>query len=302
MRSMVEKQEIRLTENAGNNIIHNMIHTIRGMHVMLDRDLALLYQVETKVLNQAVKRNIERFPETFRFQLSQYEIEELRSQFVTSKGRGGNRYLPYVFTQQGVAMLSAVLKSSVAIDISIKIMNAFVEMRHFISSKASVFNRLDLLELNQLENEQRFKTIFQALEGPNAIPKQGIFFDGQIFDAYKLVSDIIRSAKKSIILIDNYIDDTVLTLFTKRNCNIDLTIFTNNISKQLKLDLEKHNIQYDPIKIYEFDKAHDRFVIIDGEQVYHIGASLKDLSKKWFAFTKLNIDPALILDRIMRKA
>ncbi len=298
---MLEKHKIHLTENVENNVIHTMIHPVRGMQVMLDRDLALLYRVETKVLNQAVKRNIERFPETFRFQLSQCEIEGLRSQIVTSKGRGGSRYLPYAFTEQGVAMLSAVLKSSVAIDISIKIMNAFVEMRHFISRKASVFNRLDLLELNQLENEQRFKYIFQALEDSNALPKQGIFFNGQIFDAYKLVSDIIRSANRSIILIDNYIDDTVLTLFTKRHSNIDLTIFTHNISKQLKLDIEKHNIQYDPIKIYKFDKAHDRFMIIDNEKVYHIGASLKDLGKKWFAFTKLNIDPGVILDRIRRE-
>ena len=298
---MLEKHKIHLTENVENNVIHTMIHPVRGMQVMLDRDLALLYRVETKVLNQAVKRNIERFPETFRFQLSQCEIEGLRSQIVTSKGRGGSRYLPYAFTEQGVAMLSAVLKSSVAIDISIKIMNAFVEMRHFISRKASIFNRLDLLELNQLENEQRFKYIFQALEDSNALPKQGIFFNGQIFDAYKLVSDIIRSANRSIILIDNYIDDTVLTLFTKRHSNIDLTIFTHNISKQLKLDIEKHNIQYDPIKIYKFDKAHDRFMIIDNEKVYHIGASLKDLGKKWFAFTKLNIDPGVILDRIRRE-
>jgi hypothetical protein len=279
--------------------IQSMIFTIRGVQVMLDSDLAKIYGVETKVFNQAVKRNIERFPIEFRFQLTEVENNELvancdrlmnlRSQSVTSKGHGGRRYLPYVFTEQGVSMLSAVLRSETAVKVSIKIINAFVEMRRFIQNNAQVFARLDSVERRQIafesETEKNFEQIFQALEKTEKMPKQGIFFDGQVYDAYAFVCDLIRSAKKSLILIDNYIDDSVLTLLSKRKKGVSAIIHTKSISRQLALDLKKHNQQYPPITIKTFKNAHDRFLIIDKSEVYHFGASLKDLGKRWFAFS-----------------
>ena len=266
--------------------IKPLIYTIRGQQVMLDSDLAEIYEVETKFFNRAVKRNIERFPDTFRFQLTQEEYDSLRSQWVTpipddslrcqigtleKEGRGQHRkYLPYAFTEQGVSMLSAVLRSDTAIKVSIQIINAFVEKRQLA------------LETKTAEN---FEKVFQALEA-SAPPKQGIFYDGQVHDAHVFASDLIRSAKKTLILIDNYVDDTVLTLLTKRKQGVAATIFTKSISKQLDLDLEKHNAQYPPIEIKTFKDAHDRFLILDERDIYHIGASLKDLGKKWFAFSK----------------
>ncbi|MFV0345489.1 MAG: ORF6N domain-containing protein [Bacteroidales bacterium] len=237
--------------------IGKRIFTIRGLQVMLDSDLADLYGVETKVFNQAVTRNIERFPNEFRFQLTNEEWINLRSQIVTSSLHGGRRYAPYVFTEQGVSMLSAVLRSQTAINVSIAIMNAFVEMRKFIATNAALFQRLDNVEKKQIEADKNFDRLFAALESKNHQPKQGIFFNGEVYDAYTLVSDIIRSAHKSLILIDNYIDDTVLTLFTKRADNVRATIYTKNISKQLKLDLEKHNTQYSEIKLKVFMNAHE---------------------------------------------
>ena len=283
--------------------IKSKIHTIRGVQVMLDSDLAFLYNVETKVLNQAIKRNIERFPFGFMFQISKVELENLRSQIVTSnENRGGRRYLPYVFTEQGVAMLSAVLKSQTAIKVSIQIMQAFVDMRHFIKENAQIFQRLDTIEHKQIthkiESDEKFNKIFDAIESKEIVPKKGIFFEGQIFDAYTLISDIIRSAKKSIVLIDNYVDDTVLTQFSKRNKNVPVTIFTKKLSKQLSLDLGKHNAQYPKITINEFNSSHDRFLIIDDKEVYHLGASLKDLGKKWFAFSKFDKEALTILGKL----
>jgi phage regulator Rha-like protein len=270
---------------------------------MLDSDLAELFQVETKVLNQSIKRNIDRFPDYFRFQLTtdefqvlkvrlnQLNLDEnfLRSQIVTSKAeRGGRRYLPFAFTEQGVAMLSSVLRSDVAIQTSIQIMQAFVSMRKFLLNNASVFQRLEQVELNQLKSNERIDKIFSALEKSNTLPTQGVFFDGQIFDAYELMSRIIRSAKKEIILIDNYIDESVLTHLSKRAENVEAIIYTKSISKTIKLDLEKQNSQYPPIQIKELRDSHDRFLIIDRKELYHIGASLKDLGKKWFAFSKMD--------------
>jgi hypothetical protein len=278
--------------------IKNKIYTIRGKQVILDSDLAILYGVETRILNQAVRRNIERFPKDFMFQLKEDEIESLRSQFVTSKTlRGGRRYLPYVFTEQGVAMLSAVLRSEMAIKVSVQIMKAFVEMKKFISTNIDLFYRIETLEKKQIgfqiETEKKFNEIFKALESNK--PKQGIFFDGQIFDSYKFITDLIKLAKKEIILIDNYIDESVLTLFSKIQ-NVKITIYTKNITKQL--ELEKFNSQYEKIEIKEFKKSHDRFLIIDKNEIYHIGASLKDLGKKWFAFSKLEKE---ILEYILKK-
>ena len=283
--------------------IQSRIHTIRSVQVILDEDLALLYGVETKVLNQAIKRNSERFPEEFMFQINNDELSHLKSQIGFSKkdslrsqnvtldsARGKHRkYLPYAFTEQGIAMLSAVLRSETAIKVSIRIINAFVAMRRFIAINAQIFQRLDTLETKQLETDEKIDNVLNAIESKEIQLKQGIFFDGQIFDAYKFVADIIRTAQKSITIIDNYIDDTVLTHLTKRNNCVKVTIFTRTISKQLGLDIKKFNEQYPVIVIKEFKNSHERFIIIDNTTVYHFGASLKDLGKKWFAFSKMDI-------------
>ena len=281
--------------------IQSRIHAIRGVQVMIDEDLALLYGVETKVLNQAVKRNSERFPEEFMFQITDDEFNRLRSQIVTSNQRGGRRYLPYAFTEQGVAMLSAVLRSETAVKVSVQIINAFVAMRRFIASNAQVFQRLDALEIKQLETDTKMDKVLNAIESKEIQPKQGIFFDGQIFDAYQFVSDLIRTAKKSIIIIDNYIDDSVLLLLTKRKKSVTVKIFTKAISKQMALDVKKYNSQYPPVEIKQFKYAHDRFIIIDDKEVFHFGASLKDLGKKWFAFSKLEKDAFRLMERLNGK-
>ena len=292
--------------------IKQKIFTIRGKQVMIDRDLAELYGVPTKVLNQAIKRNIKRFPKDFMFQLDEKEVNAMGSQIATSKNRtlkpkiqqynedfsrsqivtldkikqGQNiKYLPYAFTEQGVAMLSSVLRSQKAIDVNIQIIRAFIEMRKYISKNLELFQRLDKVENKLLTYDKNFEQIFNALED-KTLPTKGIFFDGQVFDAYKFVSELIKSAKETIILIDNYVDETVLTLFEKRNENVKVVIYSN-LTKQLELDLKKFNSQYERIEIKQFNKSHDRFLIIDN-QVYHFGASLKDLGKKWFAFSKMD--------------
>lgn len=269
--------------------IKPMIRVIRGQQVIIDRDLALLYGVETRVLNQAVKRNSERFPDDFMFQLSKEDVEILKSQNVTSSW-GGDRRLPYAFTEHGIAMLSSVLKSQTAVDVNIRIMRAFVSMRRFIATNAQLFQRLETIEYHQLEMKQhqevtdkRIDEVFKRLDA-NIPPIQGIFYDGQVFDAYRFVSDLMRKAKRSIVLIDNYVDDTVLTLLDKRENGVTATIYTQRISSQFQLDVDRHNAQYPLIEIKQFNKAHDRFLLVDDE-VYHIGASIKDLGKKWFGFT-----------------
>ena len=276
--------------------IRNLIYTIRDKQVMLDSDLAGLYQVETKNLNKAVKRNIDRFPASFCFQLTEEEVENLRFQTGTSSlSYGGRRYLPYVFTEQGVAMASAILRSDIAVKVSVEIMEAFVEMRRMLISNASLFHRLDKIELKQLEADQRFEEIFKALESDKLHSEKGIFYNGQVFDAYAFVSDIIRSTKSSIILLDNYVDDTVLTLLGKRSDNVTATIYTKSISNQLRLDVQRYNSQYPRIEVELFSDAHDRFLIIDNVELYHIGASLKDLGKKWFAFSRMDIEVGRML-------
>ncbi|MBN2856869.1 MAG: ORF6N domain-containing protein [Candidatus Delongbacteria bacterium] len=279
------------------NVLKDRIYSMRGFQVMLDRDLAELYGVEVRVLNQAVKRNQERFPDMFCFQLTISEVPELRSQIVISNKaknvlksqkisskKGGRRFQPYVFTEQGVAMLSAVLRSEIAVKISIQIIKAFIEMRKFIQSNAQVFQRLDRVELKQIETDQKFEKVFDALESKDRIPDQGIFFGGQIFDAYKFVSDIFRSAKKSIVIIDNYVDDTVLIHLTKVKKGVAVKIITKSISDQFRLDLKKFGNQYFPIDAKVIKNIQDRFIIIDGSIVYQIGGSLKDLGKKLIAF------------------
>ena len=213
----------------------------------------------------------------------------LRSQFVTLKNLRGrhSKYLPYAFTEQGVAMLSAVLKSKIAVSISIKIIDAFIEMRKFIQANGQIFQRLDRIELKQIENDQKFEKVFDALESKDRIPEQGIFFEGQIFDAYKFVSDLFRSAKESVVIIDNYVDDTVLVHLTKVKKIVKVKILTRSISDQFRLDLKKFGEQYFDIEVSAIKSIHDRFIIIDGQVVYHFGASLKDLGKKLFGFTKM---------------
>lgn len=336
----VESAPLQPLEN-----IENLIQVIRGKQVILDRDLARLYGVETRVLNQAVQRNIERFPADFMFQLSKEEFEnwksqfaisnkdefsrsqivtlnddskDLRSQFATSNvnsinltsqivisnGRGGQRYLPYAFTENGIAMLSSVLRSPIAIATNIQIMRAFTAMRRFIAANAQVFQRLEVIEHTQLslaahqeEADKKFEEIFRRLDDGSVTQKQGIFYDGQIFDAYVFITERVREAKKRIVLIDNYIDETVFTILDKRTQGTKAKVYTKNLTPQLSLDLEKHNAQYAPIEVEPFDRSHDRFLCID-DTVYHIGASLKDLGKKWFAFAKMELTTDELLTKI----
>ena len=264
--------------------IEERIFTIRGKQVMLDRDLAQLYGVETKVLNQAVRRNIERFPGSFMFKLNKEEFEELVTICDRLIPLKHSTVLPFAFTEQGVSMLSAVLRSTTAIQVSIKIMESFVKMRQYITMDSHLFKRMNSFEMRLSDTETQVANIIKTISSINDNPKQGIFFDGQVFDAYAFVAGLVRKAERRIVLIDNYIDDTVLTLLDKRAEGVETVVYTAKISQQLQLDIEKHNAQYPPVEVRIFTKAHDRFLIIDDE-VYLIGASIKDLGKKWFGFT-----------------
>ena len=296
------EKEVSLTSNhATLENIENLILNIRDKQVMLDRDLARLYGVETKVLNQAVKRNIERFPERFMFQITENEKIKVVTNCDHLKDLRFSYQNPYVFTEQGVSMLSAVLKSDIAINTSIMIMDAFVAMRHSISSNQQIINRFENIEHHQLlmierqdKTETQIEKIFKTL-AKYKLPTEGVFCNGQIFDAYAFVTNLIKSANKSLVLIDNYIDESVLLMLSKRKPGVSADIYTFPISDALKLDLQKHNRQYTPINIHKHSTSHDRFLIIDNTEVYHIGASLKDLGKKLFAFSKLNINPNAIL-------
>ena len=276
--------------------IENRIFTIRAVQVMLDYHLAELFIVETKRLNEQVKRNTKRFPLSFMFQLTLSEWDKLQSQIATTEisddlrsqiATAKRRTLPFVFTEQGVAMLSAILNSDTAINVSIQIMDAFVKMRQIVLQNSLINLRLDKIEIKQLDNEQKFEQVFKALESKNTIPNQGVFFDGQVFDAYELASKIIRSAKATIVLIDNYMDESTLTHLSKKIKEVKVLLLTKTVSKQIILDIKKANEQYGNFEIKPFSKSHDRFLIIDHTEVYHLGASLKDLGKKWFAFSKL---------------
>ena len=282
--------------------IRSRIYTIRDVQVILDKDLAVFYGVKPIRLREQVKRNIQRFPADFMFQLTKEEVELMVSQNAIPSKQSLGGSMPYVFTEQGVASISSVLTSERAIAVNIQIMRAFVAMRRFIAANAEVFQRLGAVERKQIEHkveaDQKFEQIFNAIEERSIKPKQGIFFDGQIFDAYQFVSDLIRTARKSIIVIDNYIDDGVLVLLSKANKKVQITILTKTISQQLALDLKKYNEQYPAITIKEFPNSHDRFLIIDGKTVYHFGASLKDLGKKWFAFSKFDKDAFKLLERL----
>jgi len=300
---MIEKDKgLNLLPLLSNDLVVKRIHTIRGIQVMVDSDLAELYCVAVKALNQAVKRNKERFPDDFMFQLTKLEKNELvtNCDYLTNLKFSPNN--PYVFTEQGIATLSGVLKSKRAIEVNIKIMRAFVSMRQFISKNAEIFYRLDSVERKQIEfkvkTDYNFEKVFDAIQSKDIKPEKGIFFDGQIFDAYTFVSDIIRTAQDSIILLDNFIDDSVLTLLSKRNKDVKIIIFTKEVSKQLALDVAKYNSQYYPIEVKEFTLSHDRFLIIDDCKIYHFGASLKDLGKKWFAFSTFEKEAFTLLDKL----
>lgn len=264
--------------------ITDIIYTIRGKQVMLDSDLAALYQVETKYLNRQRSRNADRFPEDFCFQLTKEEYEILRCQIVTSKneeGSGGRRYMPYMFTEQGIAMLSSVLKSDVATKVSVNIMRAFVEMRKFVLSNREMFARLDRVELKQLETDKKLEEVFNYIAS-NTEVKQKIFFDGQIYDAFSFIVDLIGKAQSKLILIDNY---------------VDVLIATAGKGSLTTKDINKFNAQYQSLSVKTTTDFHDRFLIIDDKEGYFIGASIKDAGKKSFAITKME-DGNLVQDLI----
>ena len=316
-----QKNSLIVQDNISNEEIKNLIYTIRGKQVMLDSDVAMLYHYETKKINQAVKRNIDRFPEKFCFQLTEEEFSSLRSQSVTlnkstvqenlknsslksqiatlneNTGRGKHRkYLPYVFTEQGIAMLSGLLKNDIAIQVSINIMDAFVEMRKFLMINGQLFERLTNVEYKLLEHDRKFDKVFDQLQNEENI-KQKIFFEGQIYDAYSLIIDIIKKANKKILIIDNYIDDSVLKMLTKKNKNVEAVILTSEKSNIQKIDIQKFNKEYPIMKVARTNKFHDRFIVIDNKEMYHLGASIKDLGKKCFGINK--IEDIEIIDKII---
>lgn len=282
--------------------IKSLIYVVRGQQVMMDSDLAMLYQVDTKVFNQAVSRNIKRFPENFRFQLTKEEFDALRSQVATSNGRGGRRYRPYMFTEQGIAMLSGVLRSDVAIQVSIRIMNTFVEMRRFIANNALLFEKVSDIELKQLEyqksTDEKFDKVFKYIED-HAESEQKIFFDGQIYDAFSLITSIIQKAQKEIILIDGYVDVGTLNILAKKNAGVDVKIYTYASAQLTNRDVANFNAQYPTLAVKKTQVFHDRFIIMDGNTVYHIGASIKDAGRKCFGISLIN-DPGLMTDLLKR--
>ena len=310
----MEKNKLPMKNEISNEEIKNLIYNIRGKQVMLDSDVAMLYHYPTKRINETVNRNKQRFPENFCFQLTNEEYEvlrckdsiqenfdnSLRSQFATlneNLGRGKHRkYLPYVFTEQGIAMLSGLLKNDIAIQVSINIMNAFVEMRKFLMLNGQVFERLTNMEYKLLEHDKKFDIIFNQLQHEENI-KQRIFFEGQIYDAYSLIIDIIKRANKKILIIDNYIDDSVLKMLTKKKNNVEVVILTSDKSNIQNIDIQKFNKEYPILKVAKTNKFHDRFIIIDNKEMYHLGASIKDFGKKCFGINK--IEDMEIIERII---
>ena len=306
----MEENKLPTQYKISNEYIKNLIYTIRGKQVMLDSDVAMLYNYTTKRINETVNRNKQRFPENFCFQLTDEEYEvlrckditvnkdsiqenfdnSLRSQFATLNeniGRGKHRkYLPYVFTEQGIAMLSGLLKNDIAIQVSINIMNAFVEMRKFLSTNGQIFERLTNVEYKLLEYDKKFNEVFSQFHLKDDT-KQRIFFDGQIYDAYSLIVDIIKKADKKILIIDNYVDDSILKMLTKKKNHIEVVILTSNKSNIQNIDIQKFNKEYPLLKVAKTNKFHDRFIVIDNKEMYHLGASIKDLGKKCFAINKI---------------
>lgn len=289
--------------------IENLIHYVRGQQVMIDSDLAMLYNVETKRLNESVKRNAKRFPESFCFQLTEDEYADLRSQIATSNtktenaySKGGRRYLPYAFTEQGIAMLSAVLRSDEAIQVSVNIMNAFVKMRRFLAENALMFDKLNSLELKQLEyqkeSNEKFDRIFAYISEHEEVG-QKIFFEGQIYDAFSLLVNLVEKAKKSIVLIDNYVDVGTLNILAKKKDGVDVTIYTVHRTRLASQDIANFNSQYPTLTVNYTEVFHDRFLIIDEVTAYHIGASIKDAGKKCFGISRIE-DIGIISDILQR--
>ena len=289
--------------------IQSLIYTIRGKQVMLDEDIAIQYKCETRIINQTRKRNLKRFPEDFCFQLTKEELDCLKSQIVISisegeNKRGGRRKLPYVYTEQGISMLSPLLNSEIAIEVSIKIMRAFVEMRKFINTNKNLFERVINIENTMDKNftnikeklisqDSKFEQIFNELQKDESF-KQKIFFEGQIYDAYSLIIDIIKRAKKKIVIIDNWVDDSVLEMLTKKNKGVEVVILTSQNGKISKLDIQKFNEEYPALKVTKSNKFHDRFIIIDSKELYHCGASIKDLGKKCFGINKIEDESMIV--------
>ena len=311
----MENENLIIKDDISNEEIKNLIYTIRGKQVMLDSDVAMLYHYQTKRINEAAKRNKERFPENFCFQLTTEEIENIKmpnevlnfksennwSQFATSSKsenikHRGKKYLPYAFTEQGIAMLSGLLKNNIAVQVSINIMNAFVEMRKFLIQNRQIFERLTNIEYKLLEHDKKFNEVFNQLQVEENI-KQKIFFEGQIYDAYSLIIDIIKKANKKILIIDNYIDDSVLKMLTKKNNNVEVVMLTSDKSNIQQIDIQKFNKEYPILKVAKTNKFHDRFIIIDNEEMYHLGASIKDLGKKCFGINK--IEDVEIIEKIL---
>lgn len=311
----MENENLIIKDDISNEEIKNLIYTIRGKQVMLDSDVAILYHYQTKRINEAVKRNKERFQENFCFQLTTEEIKNIKmpnvvlnlknennwSQFATSSKsenikHRGKKYLPYVFTEQGIAMLSGLLKNDIAVQVSINIMNAFVEMRKFLIQNGQIFERLTNIEYKLLEHDKKFNEVFNQLQVEENI-KQKIFFEGQIYDAYSLIIDIIKKANKKILIIDNYIDNSVLKMLTKKNNNVEVVILTSEKSNIQQIDIQKFNKEYPILKVAKTNKFHDRFIIIDNEEMYHLGASIKDLGKKCFGINK--IEDVEIIEKIL---
>ena len=273
--------------------IQTKIFTLRGLQVMFDKDLALFYNVKPIRLREQVKRNLKRFPSDFMFQISDEEVEFMLSQnAIPSKSSLGGS-LPFVFTEQGVSAVSAILTSERAIEVNILIMRAFVAMRRFIASNAHIFQRLDNIEYKQIETDRKIEDVLNALESKEIKPKQGIFFDGQFYDAYSFIIQLLQKAKKELIIIDNFIDNTILDMLTKKNKGVSVSIITQPNTKLLTTDIQKFNLQYPTLTLKHSNLFHDRFIIIDSKELYHIGASLKDLGKKCFAFSLIE-DKSLI--------
>ena len=296
------KKNSMITVSLDSKDIKNLIYVIRGQQVMLDSDLAMLYQVETKVFNQAVRRNIDRFPDNFRFQLTKEEYDDLRSQIVTSNGSGGRGYRPYMFTEQGIAMLSGILRSDIAIQVSIRIMNSFVEMRRFIANNALLFEKVSNIELKQLEyqksTDEKFDKVFQYIEN-HAELEQKIFFDGQIYDAFSLIVSIIQKAQREIVLIDSYVDIDTLNILAKKNTGVDVKIITFSNARLSNTDITNFNAQYPNLIVKRSQVFHDRFIILDSSTVYHIGASIKDAGKKCFGISMIQ-DQGIVTDLLTR--
>ena len=304
-QELMDKQEIVpiVTEIKD---IERLVYVIRGKQVMLDSDLAMLYQVETKNLNKAATRNADRFPEDFRFKLTNEEYNNLRFQFGTSNekqvGRGGRRYYPFVYTEQGISMLASVLHSKVAVQVSINIMRSFVEMRKFVANNALLFEKVSHIELRQLEyqknTDERFDKVFQYIED-HAESEQKIFFDGQIYDAFSLIVSIIQKAQSEIVLIDSYVDIDTLNILSKKNTGVNVKVITYSNARLSNTDIANFNAQYPNLIVKRTQVFHDRFIILDRSKVYHIGASIKDAGKKCFGISMI-LDHGIVTDLLTR--